>query len=810
MSLYRLWLGLVRRILFVWVKTRVLEDQRAMLASLGDGPVFFVLERPGVSEAAVVDQECLRAGRRPASDPVDAPGIRESRATMFLRPSRRRRPDLSILERLVRAAGDGKTTDATIVPVSIFWGRSPQKEGSALKLLLSDDWAIGGTLRKLFMILVHGRDVMVQFSAPVSVRAFTEEGLSPERTVRKLARVLRVHFRNLRVATIGPDLSHRRTMVSQILESRSVQAAMAREMQVNGVSEAKAWAKAREYAFEIAADFSYPFVRFLERVLRRLWDKLYDGVEIGHLERLKACAEDSELVYVPCHRSHIDYLLLSYVVYRNGLMCPHIAAGLNLNLPVVGRFLRRGGAFFLRRSFRDNALYAAVFNKYLSLNLAKGVPIEYFIEGGRSRTGRLLPARPGMLAMTVRSYLRRPSRSLTFVPVYFGYERLLEGDSYLSELLGQPKRRESLLGLFRGLRALRSRFGKVYVNFGEPIVLGELLDQDMPGWREKPVATGERPGWVQPLVRDLGTRILTGINAAAAVNPVNLVATAMLSTPRRSMLETELVKLLDLHLHLLREAPYSDQVTVCEMTAREIIDYTERFGLLKRTAHKLGDIMYVQEDHAALVSYFRNNVAHLFALPSLIACAFRGAVSMREDRLKDLLRRVYPYVKDELYLRWSRDALDEPVDRTIEIMAGRGLLIRDPEGGKLRRAPVNTAEALQLSIIARGGQQALERYYVAVALLIKHGPGVLTQSKLEDLCKLMAQRLTMLYQFNAPEFFDRSLFRAFISRLKTYGVITADEHGRIGFAEALKRADLDARAMLGESLRHDILQVVYL
>jgi glycerol-3-phosphate O-acyltransferase len=810
MSLYGLWIGLVRKVLFVWVRTRVLEDQRARLASLDDGPILYVLERSGFAEAAVLDEECRRAERTLASRGFNVRGLKEPRASLFLRPSGRRKPDLAALERAVRAVGQGEPADVTVVPVSIFWGRSPEKEGSALKLLLSDDWAIGGTLRKLFMILAHGRDVMVQFSAPVSVREFIAEGLPPERTVRKLARVLRVHFRSLRVATIGPDLSHRRTMVSQILESQSVQAAMAREMQVNGISEAKAWARAREYAFEIAADFSYPFVRFLERILRRLWDKLYDGVEIGHLDSVKACAEDSELVYVPCHRSHIDYLLLSYVVYRNGLMCPHIAAGLNLNLPVVGRFLRRGGAFFLRRSFRDNALYAAVFNKYLSLNLAKGVPIEYFIEGGRSRTGRLLPARPGMLAMTVRSYLRRPARPLSFVPVYFGYERLLEGDTYLSELSGQPKKRESLLGLFRSLRALRSRFGKVHVNFGEPIVLGDLLDEEVPDWRERPMEAGERPKWVQPLVRDLGEKILTGINAAAAINPVNLVATAMLSMPRRSMLETELLKLLDLHLALLREARYSEQMTVCDMSPREILDYTERFGLLKRMPHKLGDIMYMQEDHAALGSYFRNNVAHLFSLPSLIGCAFRGAVSMDEDCLKDLLRRIYPYVKGELFLHWSRGALDGPIERNLRIMIDRGLITHDEETGELRRAPASTAESLLLSVIARGGQQALERYYVVVALLLKHGPGVLTQSQLEELCKLMAQRLSVLYQFNAPEFFDRSLFRGFISRLKGYGVLTADEHGRLGFGDALTRADADARAMLGESLRHDILQVVYL
>jgi len=809
MRFHGIWIGLVRRVLFLWVRTHVPEDQEEVLGTLGEGPVCFVLERQGTAEAAVLDQECISAGRVPPSRGIYVPGLRESRATVFLRRPGRP-PDLSRLERIVGAVAAGQPEDVRIVPVAIFWGRSPDKEGSALKLLLSDDWAVGGTLRKLFMILFHGRDVMIQFSPPVSVRAFVAEGLSTERTVRKLARVLRVHFRRQRMSAIGPDLSHRRTMVSQILESRSVQAAITREVQVNNLSELQAWAKARGYAYEIAADFSYPFVRFMERLLSRLWDRLYEGVEIGHIEQAKISAEQGEIVYVPCHRSHIDYLLLSYVVYRRGLMCPHIAAGINLNLPLIGRFLRRGGAFFLRRSFRDNPLYAAVFNKYLSLNLSKGVPIEYFIEGGRSRTGRLLAPKPGMLSMTVRSYLRRPSGPLTFIPVYFGYERLLEGESYISELSGQPKKRETLLGLIKSLKSLRKRFGKVYVNFGEPISLGTLLDEAVPDWRGQIEDPEDRPPWVQPLVRDLGERILTGINSAAAVNPVNLVATAMLSTPRQSMLETELVRLLDLHLAILRKAPYSPLVTVCEMSGRQIVDYAEQFGLLRRQSHKLGDIMYIEERNAALVSYFRNNVTHLFTLPSLVACCFFDAVTMEEARILELLDRVYPYVQGELFMRWDIEDLPAAVRRIIEAMIETGLLSREEESGLLRRARVTTQESIRLSVIARSGLQAIERYYVTVALLLKHGPGVLTQKKLEELCQLMAQRISLLYQFNAPEFFDRSLFRAFIARLRHHGVIRVDEQGHIHYDEALERADTDARAMLGERLRHDILQAVYL
>ena len=163
---------------------------------------------------------------------------------------------------------------------------------------------------------------------------------------------------------------------------------------------------------------------------------------------------------------------------------PHIAAGLNLNLPVVGRLLRKGGAFFIRRSLRGSALYTVVFMKYVAAMMARGHSIEYFIEGGRSRTGRLLTPMTGMLSMTVRSYLREPRLPVVFVPVYFGYERLLEAQTYIGELSGKPKQKESVPGLLRTvLRLFRRRHGRVHVNLGEPIHIDAVLDAHAPGWR---------------------------------------------------------------------------------------------------------------------------------------------------------------------------------------------------------------------------------------------------------------------------------------------------------------------------------------
>src|SRR6202030_434318 len=329
----------------------------------------------------------------------------------------------------------------------------------------------------------------------------------------------------------------------------------------------KALQRARAYAREIAANYSHAFVRFMEHALGWLWNRLYDGVVFGHAQTLERVAPGNEIVYVPCHRSHMDYLLLSYAIYVNGFAIPHIAAGINLNLPIVGRFLRKGGAFFIRRSFRGNALYTVVFMKYLAAIMARGHSIEYFIEGGRSRTGRLLQPKTGMLSMTVRSFLRDPARPVVFVPVYFGYERIVEGPTYIGELSGRPKEKESVFGLVRTFRKLRERFGKVHVNLGEPIPLGKLLDRYDPNWRSLKFDDDTRVPWVNQAVGDLAVAIMRNINSAAAVTPIGLLAMTLLATPRQALPEADLLRQIDLYRALQLGFPYSDRVTVTELTS---------------------------------------------------------------------------------------------------------------------------------------------------------------------------------------------------------------------------------------------------
>jgi glycerol-3-phosphate O-acyltransferase len=805
---------LLRRILAPWVRYTIRPEDAAAGLQGRDRAVCYVLERPDVTDLAVFQNACVRH-KLPRPQRRLTKESRELKSCFYLtrrlgfwdeRIDRRPPPELVQMVRMLRVHPD---LDIDLVPVAVYWGRAPQKERSFLRLLLVEDWALTSRIRKFFQVLLNGRDTLIELSEPVSLRSLLGDEAAVEMQARRVARALRSQYARQRTARIGPDLSHHRTIVTRVLRTHAVRSAVVQEMREKKISRRQAMLLAQKNAQEIAANYSHAFVRFMEFALTRLWNRLYDGVVVEHIETLEKLAKDHEIIYVPCHRSHMDYLLLSYAIFKQGYAIPHIAAGINLNLPVVGRFLRKGGAFFIRRSFKGSALYTVVFTNYLAAIMGRGHSIEYFIEGGRSRTGRLLQPKTGMLTMTIRSFLRHPQRPVAFLPVYFGYERVVEGSTYIGELSGKPKEKESIFGLLGTASKLREKFGHVFVNIGEPILLNEVLEQFDPDWRKRATENDPRLPWVNPAADELAERIMRNINSAAAVSPINLLAIVLLATPRQALPEQDLIRQIELYLSLLRAFPYSDRMTVTELSAAAILDYGESMKVITREKHALGNIVRMRDESAILATYFRNNVLHLFAMPSLIACAFASNPAMRNEDIQRLAWRIYPYIASELFLRWNESELPAVVDGVLAALASHGLITRSDDGAVWRRPPPSSAKAMQLSLLSQATIQTIERYYLAVALLLKAGSGEISQSLLEERCQLMAQRMTMLYGFNSPEFFDRSLFKHFIDLLRERGVVRVNPAGKLEFDEVLIRVSEDAQVVLNEQIRHSILQVTH-
>jgi len=807
-------LSVFRKILFLWVRTDVSGNT---LDLDPDKPVCYVLHFRSLSSRLVLEQEVIRARLPGASDALPVQNgpscsfcFLYKRIGGLFRGRRQKLVATSEFRDLVQFGLENPEQDVQIVPVSLFWGRSPDKEKSLVKLLLSDTWSVAGRLQKFLIILVHGRNTYVQFGQPLSLKEVVAEYRDNEaKANRKLARLLRTHFRRVRRAVLGPDLSHRRTLVAGLIRTQAVRDAIRETAEKDGIPPEKARIKAYKYADEIAASMSIVTIRVMERLLSWLWNRLYKGIAINNIEVAREVAQDNAVVYVPCHRSHIDYLLLSYLLYRNGLMPPHIAAGINLNMPIVGPILRRGGAFFMRRSFRDNPLYAAVFNEYMHVMFTRGYSVEYFIEGGRSRTGRMLQPRAGMLSMTVRSFLRDPRKPIVFVPVYIGYEKVMEGRSYLGELRGKKKQKESVLGLAKTARKLRSSFGKVSVNFGEPIPLAGVLDDTHDNWRNEAYTAEYRPSWLPDAVSELAGRVASNINAAVAVNPIGMAATALLGTERMAMDEGQLIRLMDQYANLLRAYPYADTVTLPEGSGRDWLAYCEGMGLVIRQPQKLGDIIALEGRNAILMTYYRNNIQHLFALPALIASLFENKDTLRREKIVFLASTAYPYLQSELFLKYPRENIESVINQWIDVLIEQGLL-HQLENDRIGRPEEGTDAMLRVRVLARFIIQTLERYHIVLGILRKYGSGKLTAEELEEQSTLLAERMSILFGLNAPEFFDKTLFRNFIANMQKNGVLEADENGLLCYGEGLQQVAEDARLVLSVEKRQAIQQITML
>ena len=836
---------------------------------------FYVLQDYSRSNSILIDLQTQEHNLPPALVGVQdiTHDIKENAAIIFLHHPHAKDSQLSPrLSRLVAAVLQHPELQVRLVPVSILWGRAPEKEDSLFKLLTADNWEDPSITKQLFNIGVMGRDTFVQFHPPQDLRTLIHDNLKGDgegfsvfdsiatestnkaaqnatpvsnaeiangtdivndadlvndiapsfamvasadgnrELVRSLQQQLNIYLDKQRASMLGPDLSDRRNLVDKLVYSPAIKHAIEAEAAASGTSVREARMLAKGYANEMVNDYSHSIVRGFYKFLTWLWTQLYDGVEVHHFERVRELAADYELIYVPCHRSHVDYLLLSYVIYMRGLSIPYVAAGDNLDVPVLGPLLRGAVAFYIRRSFRGNALYTAVLREYMHTLITRNTPIECFIEGGRSRSGRLLPPKMGMLAMTVHSQLRRTNKPVVFIPTYIGYERIMEGGTYVGELKGKPKESESLIGLLKVGRKIERIFGNVHLSFGTPLHLSDFMQKfDVPA-NSLPADRTDTPldDKTSAMVDNIGVKVMQHINKAAVITPVSLLSLVLLSAPKAALDEDICREQIALYQGLAQHLPYSDDTIITDMTPQQIIDYGIKLKLIERIPHILGDIIQVAGKQAALLSYFRNNILHVFILLSFLSALVARNGRIERSRLNSIAEQLYPFLQSELFLYYSAHGLQETLNKKVDSLLASGLIV-ELSDGMLSVPETNSKCYQQLQVLATPVEQSLERYFMTLALLAQQGSGNLTENEVVDLCHLLGQRLSVLYADDIPDFFDRALFTSFIGALIRLDYLQKDEEtGILIFDQRIDNIAHHAKYVLSPDMMQILQQVASL
>jgi len=617
-----------------------------------------------------------------------------------------------------------------IVPQLVLYKKTPEKDYSNLFDIFFGFKEKPGFIRKIGLFFRHNRQAFIDFGRPLNLKAYIE-GQSDTRPMEEMA----VEIRHMLIDSIdrqkrvilGPVMKSRQQFKEKVLKDAGIIRTIEHAASGNIKQLKQLRKKAGEYFDEIAADYNIAYVQFFEMALTWFWKKIFKGIDIdiAELALLREWARKGPLVYVPSHKSHIDYLVLNYVLLQHHMHIPRVAAGKNMAFWPMGHVFRKSGAFFIRRTFKGPQLYPAVFTRYIKALLEEGHPLEFFIEGGRSRSGKLTLPKIGFLSILLHAYKEGYCDDLVFVPASISYDRILEEKSHLKELWGGEKKKESLVQILKARHFLKTRYGKAYIRFGHPISLKEYLTQE---------------GYVEGKThRHLAFHIIQSINKVTLVTPLAVIASAILTKHRRGFSLPELTATAELLLGFLERYHILTATTLKNFEKTR--DETLSLLISRKVVNVLQEVdeeetfYYVDEDKKGELEYYKNSSIHYFISHAFVAVSMLTGteeVTSREEITADysLLKKV---LKNEFVYDEEKD-IQEKVDGITSYFLDSAFITRTNANGGYRLTRLGYD---RLPIFAALAKTFLESYWIAtrsfIHLKTKH-------PKSSDLLKNMNNR----------------------------------------------------------------------
>ena len=569
-----------------------------------------------------------------------------------------------------------------IVPVLVTYGRRRDKEEENLVNILFGQTDNTNSLQRVVTFLRYAKKAIVISAEPVNLASFTEEhrSLYPAEMIQRLRGELVDRIDEERTTMVGPVLKSRDELMGMVLRDKDLVRFMEDRAAGGKTSYPRLVRNARRYLREIAADYNEMLIEIWDKILTWLWNNIYDGVVVDQegMVKIRNISKKMPFVIIPCHRSHIDYLLLSYVFYKHNIQLPFIAAGTNMSFFPMGPIFRRSGAFFLRRSFKGNPLYSEVFAKYLKVLLQEGLPLEFFIEGGRSRTGKMIMPKYGLLSMILQAYKEGACDDLALIPMYIGYDRVIEEKSYLRELGGVPKTTEKAIDMIKSSKVLRKRYGRVYVNIGEPLQVKSYLAAQEKTFEE--MTLEER----QSLYRKIGYEIVLEISKVSVVTPFALISAGLLSHDRRGMSQNDLMNVLNRFYDYLADRQVRLAATLANRrkAIRDALALFDQAGLISRMGREeeedeFEEVVYsIDDDKRMNLEYYKNNILHYFLPVSFVATSI---LSNENDTIPlNQILEDYRYFKKlfrhEFIFDEDRDDLDA-VNDVLSYLHTQGMIL---------------------------------------------------------------------------------------------------------------------------------------
>ena len=672
--------------------------------------------------------------------------LRTDKIRTRVRPKRRAlregRTELDYLREIVDTAF-ASDVPVSLVPLALFWRKGPRPERPFLNVFY------GGNERptdfgKVISFVWNYSNLAVRVGQPIDLRGFVDQNRASgrERIVKQVRRSLLIFLRREEKPVVGAALPSFARVQEAVLDDGEVRRVIAEVAAQKRRSVARVEARAQKDLSEIAASMSPTMLAVLAVAVEWLFRRLFARIEVHGLERVVEAAKLHPLVLVPSHRSHFDYLILSYLFYQNHLVPPQVAAGINLSFWPLGPIFRRAGAFFLRRTFDGDPLYSAVFRSYVQHLIKDGVTQEFFIEGTRSRTGKQLRPKLGMLRMVLEAYARGARRDVYLVPIAFSYERLVEEGSVAAERGGARKQRESLFSLLRAHTVLRDRFGTVTVRLGEPISLAGHLGDAVP----RRLAPGQAPD-LRPTTAEFGLEISRRINELVTAGRSAVAAAALLGQPANALREDELrERVVEVAALLaLLGVPRSESLERCLASGRpeatlELLEAGER---VKRVASPRGDLVQVADGMRPALDLYRASIGHALVWPATLALALRAPLA-REALLAEASSWLDLFADE--YFPSDGEPRRARLLAVLAHLEARGWVAEGADGGV--RATESGAAWLAF---LRAQQEPLIEAYAAMARVVAEAKGAGEREALRERVAAVQKEELLVGEAHYPE-----------------------------------------------------------
>ncbi len=691
-----------------------------------------------------------------------------------------------------------------LVPQMVMYEKMPFKENKGLWQLFFGDSENPGKLRKLGLCFLKARRAVVEVAEPVNLqealRTAPAEGRIQE-LAQEIRRELIRRIDHKRRVVTGPVVKSR----EEVLELTLTDPGLTRAMEHLAETEKKKLYKikkdAQDYFWEISADSNLIFTTFMLGLVKWLAQHLFDGIAFDEegFEKVKEAGNRGNLIFVPCHKSPLDYLILNMLMYQHHLQPPRIAAGKNLSFWPLGPVFRGSGAFFIRRRFLGGKLYAEVLYTYLKTLIKTGYNIEFFIEGGRSRTGKLVLPKLGLLNMILRTYDEQAAPDLLFVPTFVGYDQVPEEKAYLSELKGRSKTAESVGELVKARKFLKKRYGRAYIQFSEPISLREYLSQ-LPE-----AESGQKLARNHGL--DLAYRIIQDINHISVVTPFSLVCAALLTYPRKGVYRRELLQIIQVLYDFLRsqEMPLADSLENLSQAVEDTFGLCESRKLItpiekeEGLTDELGMGGYsIDEAKRPLLEYYKNNILHFFlpaSMVSLAVLARQGFEFTREQVLADF------YFLQDLFRNefiFSGVNPEAQVEEILGYFTSRGVVINlDPAEASFT---LSASGLKELSYFANLLFNYFESYWIVFRSIKYLQKKPRSEKEFLKRIQSIGQKLYKLGEVERAEALSEATFQNALKIFGEKGIVLKKTPEGKGAATFSRPTDEDAKEYYGRQL----------